>query len=157
MIPDVLDENGSLVRKPGEEALLLQQAGPHLHVLIIGVEMGCRLGELLSIQWQDVRWKQDILLVHADNTKTAETRVPDLATAQGGAGHAEHRARRQGATAERLRVPQRGRRGGRGRLAGVAEHLPDDPGIQDLHLHDQRREFGSRLLTMPRFTSSATG
>ena len=36
--------------------------------------MGCRLGELLSIQWQDVRWKQDILLVHADNTKTAETR-----------------------------------------------------------------------------------
>ena len=40
----------------GEEERLLQRAGPHLRDLILaGIATGCHLGELLSLQWKDVR------------------------------------------------------------------------------------------------------
>src|SRR5439155_23796451 len=40
----------------GEEDRLLQHAGPHLRALIIaGISTGCRVGQLLGLQWKDVR------------------------------------------------------------------------------------------------------
>ena len=43
-------------RQPGEEERLLKSAGPHLRDLIIaGIGTGCRVGELLALQWKDVR------------------------------------------------------------------------------------------------------
>jgi integrase len=43
-------------RQPGEEERLLTSAGPHLRDLIIaGIATGCRVGELLALQWKDVR------------------------------------------------------------------------------------------------------
>lgn len=40
----------------GEEDKLLAHAGPHLRALIVAaLSTGCRLGELLSLQWSQVR------------------------------------------------------------------------------------------------------
>jgi len=40
----------------GEEDRLLAHAGPHLRdVIIAALSTGCRLGELLSLQWKDIR------------------------------------------------------------------------------------------------------
>jgi integrase len=64
----------------GEEARLLKHATSHLRALIVAaLSTGCRLGELLSLQWSQVqrdehgraRW----LVLAAEKTKTAETRV----------------------------------------------------------------------------------
>jgi integrase len=65
---------------PSEEDRLLAHADPHLRALIVAaLSTGCRLGELLSLKWQqiqcdekgDARW----LILPAEQTKTGETRV----------------------------------------------------------------------------------
>ena len=54
VVPDTLDEHGNIT-DPGEERRLLAVAGQWLQRLIIAaLETGCRKGELLSLQWQDV-------------------------------------------------------------------------------------------------------
>ena len=46
--------------KLGEEARLLRDASPHLRALIVAaLSTGCRLGELLSLQWSQIRRDQD--------------------------------------------------------------------------------------------------
>lgn len=66
--------------EPGEEEALLKHAGPHLRALIVAaLSTGCRRGELLSLQWSqirrdehgDARW----IVLPAAKTKTNETRV----------------------------------------------------------------------------------
>jgi hypothetical protein len=40
---------------PGEEQGMIAHAGPHLQALIIAaLETGCRIGELLSLQWKEI-------------------------------------------------------------------------------------------------------
>jgi integrase len=60
---------------PVEEENLLKHAKPHLHALIIAaLETGCRLGELLHLQWRDVREIDNVLLLPAKKTKDDEAR-----------------------------------------------------------------------------------
>ena len=43
--------------RPGEEAALLKHANSHLRALIVAaLSTGCRIGELLSLQWHQVRY-----------------------------------------------------------------------------------------------------
>ena len=65
----------------GEEDRLLHAAPPHLRDLIIAaLSTGCRLGELLSLQWQNIRTTttphglSHIFALAAEKTKTATLR-----------------------------------------------------------------------------------
>lgn len=74
----------------GEEARLLKHAGPHLRALIVAaLSTGCRLGELLSLQWSQVRVDERgqprWLFLPASKTKSAQARaVPIGATSRVG-------------------------------------------------------------------------
>jgi integrase len=59
----------------GEEEALLAHAEPHLYALIVAaLETGCRLGELLGLQWRDIREVDNVLLLPAKKTKTGQAR-----------------------------------------------------------------------------------
>ncbi|HYB95021.1 MAG TPA: site-specific integrase [Vicinamibacterales bacterium] len=61
--------------EPGETEALLQHAGQHLHDCIVAaLETGMRKGEILSLQWQHVRWLQNEIAIHWENTKTKHSR-----------------------------------------------------------------------------------
>ena len=66
-----------------EEARLLTEAQPHLRDVIMALlDTGCRIGELLSLLWSDVR--PDAIVLRAENTKTARTRaVPIMSRMRG--------------------------------------------------------------------------
>ncbi len=67
--------------QPGEERKLLAAAPARLYRLIVAaLETGCRLGELLSLQWQDVHFGRRELRVRAENAKDAEDRVVPITT-----------------------------------------------------------------------------
>jgi integrase len=64
----------------GTQAALLQHADPHLRaVLMAALSTGCRVGELLSLQWSQVRYDAQgearHLVLTASKTKTAEARI----------------------------------------------------------------------------------
>src|SRR5204863_8090047 len=66
--------------QPGEEERLLGAAGSHLRALLEALlSTGCRVGELLNLQWQDVhlddRGRATMIELPAYKTKTSETRV----------------------------------------------------------------------------------
>jgi integrase len=66
--------------RESEEARLLKHAGPHLRgVIVAALTTGCRLGELLSLQWSQVRLDDKgqarWLVLSADKTKTAQLRT----------------------------------------------------------------------------------
>jgi integrase len=59
-----------------EEQRLLAAASPWMQAMIrAALETGCRAGELRSLQWRDVKWDHDVLLLPAVKTKTATTRT----------------------------------------------------------------------------------
>ena len=137
--------------RPGEEEQLIAAATPHLRALITGaLSTGCRVGELLTLQWQDVQidagGRYRALILRAGKTKTGTLRVVPV-------------GQRLAAVLEMLRTDPEG------------EDLPADTfvfgdeigqkigsvktawrtacaqaGIVDLHFHDLRREFACRLL-----------
>jgi integrase len=60
--------------EPGEEARLLEHAGPHLQQVIIGALETCaRLGELLALQWRDVSIERRELLIRAEEEGARKT------------------------------------------------------------------------------------
>ena len=134
----------------GEEERLLAHANSHLHAIIIAaLETGCRLGELLAIQWRDVRWGEGIILLPASKTKTNEARAV-LVT------------RRLWAVLETRRHDPAGIEfgpeayvfgnavGERAKSIRTAwENCRKRAGVKGLHFHDLRREFASRLLESP--------
>lgn len=66
--------------QPGEEAELLKHATPHLRALIVAaLTTGCRLGELLSLQWcqiqRDERGQARWIVLEAAKTKTDTART----------------------------------------------------------------------------------
>jgi integrase len=66
---------------PGEEDQLLAVANPQLRALITAaLETGCRIGELLSLQWRQVRW--DLNEIHLPAAKTKARRPRDLPMSQ---------------------------------------------------------------------------
>lgn len=132
----------------GEEARLRAQAGAYLQALIIAaLQTGCRLGELLALQWAHVR--SHVLLLPPEITKTNEGRdVPITAPLR-----ALLDMRRHGP--DGLPHPPEayvfGNEVGE-RVTSIRvewERACAAAGIHDLHFHDLRREFASRLLEAP--------
>jgi integrase len=130
-----------------EEARLLAAASPHLQALIVAaLESGCRVGELLSLQWHQVHWDDNVLLLPAHKTKTSTARDVPMTT-------------RLCAILEMRRLAPDGREhpvdayvfgnevGERvGRVVTAWKAACRRAKITDLHFHDLRREFASRLL-----------
>ena len=137
--------------QPGEEERLIAAATPHLRALIIGaLSTGCRVGELLTLQWQDVQvdgsGRYRALILRAGKTKTGTLRVVPV-------------GQRLAAVLEMLRTDPEGED-----LPQEAFVFGDEIGqsissvktawrtaceqaaIVDLHFHDLRREFACRLL-----------
>jgi integrase len=62
--------------EPGEEERLLEHAGAHLQRLMIAaLESGCRRGELLGLQWRDVRLDRREMTIRAEKSRTRIGRV----------------------------------------------------------------------------------
>jgi integrase len=149
LVPSVTLPDGTV--RDGEEVRLLKHAAPHLRALITAaLSTGCRLGELLSLQWSQIRRdEQDQarwLLLPAAKTKTAEARVipvgPNLRAVLELRRHACD-GKEQPTTAyvfgnevgERVKS-----------IRTAWELTCERAAISDLHFHDLRREFASRLL-----------
>ena len=61
--------------EPGEEERLLTACNPNLRALVeAALETACRKGELLSLQWLQVRWEQNELYLPAVKTKSDRDR-----------------------------------------------------------------------------------
>lgn len=135
----------------GEEERLLKYADPHLRALIVAaLTTGCRIGELLSLRWAQVRFDDKgtarALELSARRTKTNKARVIPV-------GHrlrAELVMRRDGPDGKRLPPtafvfgnevgePVKDVRRQWERTCKAAK-------ITGLHFHDLRRELASRLL-----------
>ena len=135
---------------PGEEERLLGAASPWLRDLITAaLETGCRRGELLSLQWSQVRWQENTLLLPADKTKTGEARaVPMTSRLREVLNTRRHNVDGQEfpGTAHVF-----GNEAGERRVVIKQDWKAavDAAGIKGLHFHDLRREFASRLLETP--------
>lgn len=134
--------------EPGEQDRLFAACAPHVRLIVeAALETGCRVGELLSLQWHQVRFapRADILLP-AQKTKTKRDRRIPMST-------------RLKAILEMRRTDPTGadmpgtayvfgnvlgqRLGSIDKAWGAACRRA---GISDLHFHDLRREAGSRWL-----------
>lgn len=135
----------------GDEEKLLAAAGSHLRALIVAaLSTGCRLGELLSLQWTQVR-RDDAgearwILLTADQTKTNDARTIPV----GPRLRAELAMRRHGPDGKELGSDAHvfGNECGEpvGSIKTAWRATCRRAGIRGLHFHDLRREFGSRLL-----------
>ena len=147
--PSVTLPNGTVV--DGEESRLLKNAGSHLRTLVVAaLSTGCRLGELLSLQWTQIRrddkGEARWIVLSAARTKTAQSRVipigprlrAELAMRVHGPDGKEHRAdayvfgNECGEQVTSIRT--------------AWTLTCQRAGIRGLHFHDLRREFASRLL-----------
>jgi integrase len=136
--------------EPGEEAKLLQNAGDHLRALIVALlSTGCRVGELLSLQWKQVR-RDDAgirrwLMLSPTNTKTYKLRaIPVGARLRAELGMREHGP---DATAFGPEAFVFGNAVGE-KISSVKTAWRATcrrAHIADLQIRDLRREFGSRL------------
>jgi len=133
-----------------EEQRLLKHSTPYLQdVIVAALETGCRRGELLSLTWADVRDDYGHMLLRADNTKTGEARaVPITAKLRD-----ILRRRRIGADGVEFGPDAFvfGNEAGEQRrwIHDAWDKTRRSAGIVDLHFHDLRREFASRLLETP--------
>jgi integrase len=138
---------------------LFDAAEPHLKDCIVALlETGMRKGELLSLQWKHVRWLQNEVLVEWANTKTKTSRkIPLSPTAR------DLLSRPQRDYLAILPKPFNPSVSDAERLSGlyvfgnaIGERIGDiktawtktceRAKIDDLHIHDLRREAGSRKL-----------
>ncbi len=137
--------------EPGEEDALLAHAGPRLRGLIVAaLSTGCRLGELLTLTWgqvrRDAKGQARQLVLPAAKTKTNRNRVIPV----GARLRAELEMRRHDPDGEDYPA-----------TAAVFGEVTGEPiasiakawdvacrraGVAGLHFHDLRREFGCRLI-----------
>jgi integrase len=137
--------------EPGEEERLLTHASPHLRALIVAaLSTGCRKGELLSLQWAQIRRDEKgearWIVLPAERTKTNDPRTIPI----GWRLQAELEMRRYDPKGKELPPDAHvfGNETGE-RIASVSTAWRATcrrAGIANLHFHDLRREFGSRLL-----------
>ena len=154
--------------RQGEQERLFAAANPHLQALIVAaLETACRVGELLSLQWHQVRW--DLNEIHLPAKKTKALRRRDLPMSQ--ALQAVLQMRRQDPAGQdyppeayvfgdvagrRVRSVKTAwanavlkahgiepKREKNGRLTAVCQA---QLAAIDLNFHDLRRESGSRFL-----------
>jgi integrase len=136
---------------PGEEDALMAVATPHLRGLLIAApSTGCRLGELLSLQWRDVQCdaagRARALVLRAGKTKTGTWRVVPV-------------GQRLAAVLEMLRTDPEGEvlppdayvfgdevGGPIASIKTTWRTACEKAGVVGLHFHDLRREFACRLL-----------
>jgi len=136
---------------PGEEDALMAVATPHLRgLLIAALSTGCRLGELLSLQWRDVQCaaggRARALVLRAGKTKTGTLRVVPV-------------GQRLAAVLEMLRTDPEGEvlppdayvfgdevGGPIASIKTTWRSACEKAGVAGLHFHDLRREFACRLL-----------
>ena len=136
--------------EPGEEDRLLRHAGDHLRALIVALLFtGCRVGELLSLTWKQIRRDEDgkpkWLMLPATNTKTYRLRPIPI----GARLSAELEMRQHGpeGTAFGPEAFVFGNKVGekinsvKTAWAGTCRQA----GISGLQIRDVRREFASRL------------
>lgn len=151
----------------GDEQRLLAHATPYLRDLIIALlDTGCRKGELMNLRWKDVRMDDNLIVLQAESTKSNTMRVVPVSTRV----KAILEMRRHGPdsvvlgpddyvfgteTGERRKNVHHAwdlavlRAHGhepvlvRGKLAPESRKVLQEI---DLHMHDLRRECGSRLL-----------
>ena len=136
--------------EPGEEDRLLRHAGDHLRALIVALLFtGCRVGELLSLTWKQIRRDEDgkpkWLMLPATNTKTYRLRPIPI----GARLSAELEMRQHGpdGTAFGPEAFVFGNKVGekinsvKTAWAGTCRRA----GISGLQIRDVRREFASRL------------
>jgi integrase len=164
--PDVLDEHGNIT-ETGEERRLLAVAGEWLQrVIIAALETGCRKGELLSLQWQDVSLARGLITVRAEKAKTRTTRhipisprlraVLDLVKADlDGHPHPPLAYVFGNGAAEQILFPKKawetcvlkahGHPPEWTTNGSLSAHSRTHLGTIDLHFHDLRHEAGSRL------------
>ena len=70
--------------QPGEEERLIAAATPHLRALIVGaLSTGCRVGELLTLQWQDVQSRRQRPVPRADSARWQDQDRHDACRARG--------------------------------------------------------------------------
>ncbi len=136
---------------PGEEAALLAHAGPHLRALIVAaLSTGCRRGELLSLQWSQIRRDESgeatWIALPAAKTKTNQARMIPI----GPRLRAELAMRQHGPDGADLPPSayvfgnEVGEQVGTSHTAWMATCRR--AGITGLRFHDLRREFACRLL-----------
>jgi integrase len=138
-------------QEPGEEEALRAAAGPHLRALIVaGLSTGCRLGELLTLQWHQIRRDEKgqpkSIVLAAERTKTNRSRTIPI----GSHLRAELEMRKTDPEGEDF--------GPDAFVFGneLGEEISSIKSawratcrrakVAGLHFHDLRREFGSRLL-----------
>lgn len=132
--------------EPGEEEALLKHADPWLHALIVALlETGCRVGELLTLAWADVRWAHNVLLIRDEVAKDADSRDVPMTSrlkailemrrhAPDGTEFATSAYVFGNAIGEQVKSTR-----------GPWEQLCETTTITNLHIHDLRREFSCRL------------
>jgi integrase len=138
-----------------------------LRDLLIGlIDTGCRKGELLNLRWKDVRLEDGIIILQAEATKTNTARAVPISTRL----KAVLEMRRTGPDGEELpadafvfgtETGERRRSVHHGWAIAVLRARGHEPEFVrgkispksratfqqiDLHMHDLRRECGSRLL-----------
>ena len=134
-----------------EEARLLAAADSHLKALIVAaLSTGCRLGELLTLQWhqvaRDAKGEYQQLVLPASRTKTNEARVLPIGRRLAALLVLRHYA------PDREEHPETAYVFGNAvgerilRINTAWRTTCRKAGIVDLHFHDLRREFGCRLL-----------
>ena len=135
--------------EPGEEERLLPACGPHLRALVTAaLETVCRIGELLSLQWRQVRWDQNEIHLPAGKTKARKPRYMPISQRL----HAMLEMRRHDPDGE-VHGPDAyvfgNALGERAYYATVSDawvRACKRAQITGLHFHDLRREAASRLL-----------
>ena len=132
--------------QPGEDERLLLAAGRLQDLIIAAVETGCRRGELLSLQWHQVRFTPGELFLPAVKTKTKRDRRVPVSTVL-----RQVLERRRADPAGHALPPDAyvfgdevGRRRQSIKTAWMATCRRAK--IADLHFHDLRREAGSRWM-----------
>jgi integrase len=133
--------------QPGEDARLLDHAGKLRDIITAAIETGMRRGEILSLQWQHVRFapRAEVFLP-AVMTKTKRDRRVPMSVAL----RAVLERRQFDVLGERLGPDayvfgdEIGRR--RGSITAAWRSTVTRAAIVDLHFHDLRREAGSRWM-----------
>lgn len=141
--------------QPGEAERLLNACSPHLRAIVeAALETGCRLGELLSLTWQQIeRGHRPELHLPAGKTKTGKPRrVPISSRLLAILDMRETALRTELELDEKERTPEGlyvfGNEIGEriGSIKTAWHTAVTKAKIEDLHFHDLRREAGSRWL-----------
>jgi integrase len=123
---------------------LFANAQPHLRdVMTALLATGCRVGEILSLQWKDVR--DDVILIKAEKAKTSRSRAVPITAAL----RAVLDARRKDPSGEDFGPDAYAFGNECGERIKRVRHASDNTckraGIKDLHIRDLRREQSSQL------------